>query len=496
MIMKSNGSKRAYFIITLIIIITLISCTVQEGKKEGFIVEGISGQEIDTKLTPLIEDVLQTHDLPGMAVGVVKENEIIYARGFGYKNIETKTPITISTLFHMASISKPFVATAVMQLVEQEKIDLEAPVIIYLPYFRLKGESYKAITIQQMLTHTSGMPDVEDYEWDKPQYDEGAIERYVRTLADLEMRHAPGEKFAYSNMAFECLGDVISKVSGMSFDDYEKMHVLDPAGMKESTFLKPEHLPENWASPHLRTVQLLLWDGYPYNRSHGPSSTLHSNVLEMCRWAMINLNRGTLQGRQVLEPSSYELLWTPKAETGRSGYAKSVGLSWFIGEYRGQKCVGHGGGDTGFNTMLIMMPEKSLAAVVLCNFIPAPVEAIAKTALDIALGSEPERILPPASIAVSRTLSDTGVDSAAEQWNSLQKTHAREYNFSEDQFYYLLLTSLELDRVADAESWARFCMTIMPESFPINIKSHIASFVERNPQNRAGAAVLKILNQQ
>jgi len=189
------------------------------------IVRGDTGALLQASLTPIVEEVMQAYDLPGFAIGVVKDNEIVYARGFGIKNIGTGSPVTPTTLFHMASISKPFVATAVMQLVEQGKIDLQASVTSYLPYFKLDDERYTAITIQQMLSHVSGMPDVEDYEWDDPQYDEGALERYVRSLADQKMRFDPGQRYAYSNMAFECLGDVIAKVSGMSFADYEQEHL-------------------------------------------------------------------------------------------------------------------------------------------------------------------------------------------------------------------------------------------------------------------------------
>ncbi|MFC2166129.1 serine hydrolase domain-containing protein, partial [Acidobacteriota bacterium] len=222
------------------VIFVSFNCTQPEEQSGGDIIESTLGSEIEAKLEPIIKNVIETYDLPGLAIGIVNENKIVYARGFGYKHIETRKPITATTLFHMASISKPFVATAVMQLVEQGKIDLEAPVTKYLPYFKLDDERYKDITIQQMLSHVSGMPDVLDYEWDNPVYDEEALERYVRSLTDRKMRFDPGQKFAYSNMAFESLGDVIGKVSGMSFADYEKKHILNPAGMKKSTFLKPE----------------------------------------------------------------------------------------------------------------------------------------------------------------------------------------------------------------------------------------------------------------
>src|SRR5262249_58682967 len=116
-------------------------------------------------------------------------------------------PVTPETLFHMASVTKPFVATAVMQLVEQGKVELDAPVTKYLPHFHLKDSRYDSITVRQMLTHTSGMPDAQDYRLDKPGYDDRALERYVRGLRDMGVRSEPVSKFAYSNMTVPILAD-------------------------------------------------------------------------------------------------------------------------------------------------------------------------------------------------------------------------------------------------------------------------------------------------
>src|SRR5262245_33353633 len=113
----------------------------------------------------------------------------------------------------MASITKPFVATSVMQLVEKGKVDLEATVVKYLPYFRLNDERYATITVRQMLSHLSGMPDVNDYEWDKPQYDDGALERYVRSLTNQSLIAAPGGNFNYSIMSYEVRSCMIARVS-------------------------------------------------------------------------------------------------------------------------------------------------------------------------------------------------------------------------------------------------------------------------------------------
>ncbi|MGD8536389.1 MAG: serine hydrolase domain-containing protein [Candidatus Aminicenantes bacterium] len=483
------------FLTVLLVAVLVVSCGDKSETSGKDIIQGETGAQLDTTLTPFIKEVMQAYDLPGFAIGVVKDNEVVYARGFGYKNIDTKKPVTTATLFHMASISKPFVATAIMQLVEQGKIDLEAPVTTYLSYFKLDDERYKNITIQQMLSHVSGMPDVEDYEWDSPQYDEGALERYVRSLTDKKMRFDPGKSFAYSNMAFECLGDVIAKVSGMSFADYEKKCILDPAGMKESTFLKPEHLPENWASGHLRTIRTVAWEGYPYNRMHGPSSTLHSNAIEMCNWAIINMKRGTHSGQKILEPSSYDLLWKPWFKIGGKDSDDAVGLSWFLGSHRGEKTVSHGGGDTGFNTYLILLPERSSAVVVLCNYIPAPIRYLGEAALDMLLGFEPEGFKPPASLPVLRALSEKGREEAVAVWNSLHQENAEDYNFSQQQFYNMAAMSIALDRVEDGEAVMRLLLEILPEEAMKPARGYIVNYLKNNPDNHTAIRMLEILDE-
>jgi CubicO group peptidase (beta-lactamase class C family) len=402
----------------------------------------------------------------------------------------------MKTLFHMASVSKPFVATALAQLIEQGRIQLDAPVITYLPYFKLDDERYRDITLQQMLSHVSGMPDEPDYEWEKPQYDEGALERYVRSLASLKLITPPGEKYAYSNIAFECLGDVIARVSGMPFDDYVKEYILNPAGMTESTFLKPEHLPGNWAAPHLSSLASTAWKEYPYNRMHGPSSTLHSNALEMCNWAITNLNQGEFNGRQVLKPSSYDLLWKPWAEKTGEIQQNSpvqmhhVGLSWFLGEYRGEKVIAHSGGDTGFRTNFILLPDRKAAVVVLCNLYPSPVEQIAYSALDTLFGHRPAPLLPSASVSVLKTLRDEGLDAAVKHWNFIKSNHPNEYDYNNLTLSDALGGAVTLDRVAEAEQITGLCVRVLPES---ELKM-IEDALRENPY-RAAPVVLRTLRE-
>jgi CubicO group peptidase (beta-lactamase class C family) len=339
------------------------------------------------RLQPSLEQIMRELKLPGLAVGVVEDGRLAYSRGFGIMKLGEDRPVTPETLFHMASITKPFVATSIMQLVEQGKVDLDAPVVRYLPYFKLHDPRYASITVRQMVTHTSGMPDVQDYLWNKPEYDNGALERYVRTLVDRDLLWEPGSKFRYSNMAFEVLGDLVAKVSGVSFEDYVNPHILQPLGMKSSTLLITKADQTRLAAGHTRGKDgaVRLIEHYPYNRTHTPSSNLHSNVVDMARWAMANINRGELSGQRILKNSTYDVMWKPAVEAGGRG---SVGISWFLNDLNGQQAVFHGGGDDGFLTYLIFVPARKTGVVVMSNCDCAPIGKIWQQVLAIALETD------------------------------------------------------------------------------------------------------------
>ena len=145
--------------------------------------ESYAGNSFESVLEPIIRDVIKQQGIPGLAIAVVEDGNIIYENSIDINNIKNPTgKISDNSLFHMASVTKIFVATAVMQLAEQNKINLDSHVVKYLPHFRMKEGKYNEITIRQMLSHTAGMPDERDYGWDNPQYDDGALERYVLSL--------------------------------------------------------------------------------------------------------------------------------------------------------------------------------------------------------------------------------------------------------------------------------------------------------------------------
>jgi CubicO group peptidase (beta-lactamase class C family) len=404
-----------------------------------------AGDRYEKEFQPLLEVFLRRQEIPGLAIAIVENNQVVYARGFGRMSLgKNKGPVTPLTVFHMASIVKPFVATAILQLADQHKVELDAAVVRYLPYFRLADPRYHIITVRQMVAHTSGMSDVTDYEWDKPQFDEGALERYVRSLSGLNLLFEPGLKFAYSNIAYDVLGDVIAKTSGESFEDYVQHRILTPLKMTHSTLLYREVDPHLLSDGHVLDSRgsPVMSKAYPYNRTHSPSSNLHSNALDMTRWAMANMNHGELEGQRILPASIYAAMWKPTESVGEPAVGTHVtaeGISWFVGSYRGHFLVTHSGGDLGFITDLAMLPEKKIAVVWManCDWIDAgPINGpITFAALDTALGLKPEPITLKRSLVRSLyfTYSQEGIATALGEYRLLKNRHATLYDFSEGQ---------------------------------------------------------------
>jgi CubicO group peptidase (beta-lactamase class C family) len=321
------------------------------------------------KLDNLVLEIKDCFDTPGLAVGIFKDGKVFYKGAHGVRDLDSNDALTTQSIFHMASVSKPFVATCVVQLVEQGKIDLDEKLTHYLPYFTMADERYKDITIRHMLVHTSGIPNVKDYEWDKPQYDEDAAERYARWHATLKLDFTPGEKQSYSNAAFDILVDVIAKASGMSFEDYIEQNIFRPVGMVNSTFYYPE-VPDDIATKgHILgdSLEIVVSEVYPYNRRHAGSSTLNSNVDDMLLWAEVNLNKGIINGKRIYSEASYHLLTSSQWKFSDTSYG---GLSWFVSKFNGDTKVAHSGGDTGFRSYFAFIPEKKSAIVLMANVNP------------------------------------------------------------------------------------------------------------------------------
>ncbi len=492
--------KKIMIFLALLVCSTFFNCSVQNKIS--------TNKETKQKIDDYIQLVMEKYDIPGIAVAVTEDGEAIYSNAFGVKNIVTKEKLQPEHIFHMASVSKPFVATAVVQLVEQGKIILDEPLTAKLPYFRLDDERYKDITIRQMLNHTSGMPDVNDYEWDKPQYDEGAAERYIRSLKKEKMIAAPGERYQYSNMAYDVLGDVIAKVSGKPFEDYMKESILNPLGMKESSFLYEDIKKELRTSPHIWDSGLVVSDVYPYNRLHAPSGTLNANVIEMIKWAEVNLNHGELNGTRILSEESYNLLWEPSVHLSER---TSIGLGWVLSEHRGFSTVSHSGDDLGYSCDFKLIPEKKIGIVMASNYMSTPISCMLDGVADILLGFEPEVPKKSVSLYFRRIMEREGIDAAKDAYHKWNKEPKDEYSFGPQELNSLGYRYIRKNEMDNAIEVFLFNVELFPdnsnvydslaEAYMINgdIKLAIDNYkksLELNPDNINAKEMLKKLQKK
>ncbi len=378
----------------------------------------------EKELDRVLQEIIARWGIPGLGVGIVEDGEIVYARGFGVQSLETGVPVTPDSIFCVASITKCFVATSVMQLVEQGRLHLDMPLIQYLPDFRLDDERYTHITLRQVLSHTSGMPDMDEAEYDElvahPEDDEGAPERYVRALSSRKMIAAPGERFAYSNIAYNVLGYLITKITGQTFEDYMQEHILHPAGMPESTLFFPDVPRDRLVMPHLRVPEMIVNPVYPYHRADAPASFLLSSVVEMCHWAITCLERGIYQGQRILTPASYDQMWASVAQRGDPPFREEMGLGWTLGHFEGARTVGHGGGGFGWTCFLALLPENNCAAIVLCNEESAAHDLALQAVLCTLQGKEPQSSRVSWMIPIAQALQTGGIRAAYARYEEIK----------------------------------------------------------------------------
>lgn len=329
------------------------------------------------KIETLVAEIMASGQVPGAAVGIVKDGELVYAKGFGITELGGDEPVTADSIFHMGSVAKTATAVAIMQLVEAGKIDLDAPLTEYLPDFALADPDLGEVTIRRLLSHTAGMPDpidwLAEYQDENLRSDDAALDDYVRSLGDQSLTYQPGEDWAYSNTGFDILGDVVATVSGQSFEDYLQANVLTPLGMANSSYLLSDLDPARLAAPHMydEDGNAKTLDFYPYTRAHAPSGAFYSSIHDMARFAIANMNQGELDGTRVLPASAYDEMWAPQAaSTWAEAFGPQVtnyGLGWWVGEFNGHPIIGNYGTEFGFQSHLGLFPDDGMAVIALVN---------------------------------------------------------------------------------------------------------------------------------
>jgi len=246
-----------------------------------------------------------------------------------------------------------------------------------------------------------------------PEYDDEAPTRYVRALSNFKMIGLPGGRFAYSNIAYNVIGYLIAKRTGETFEDTMKAQILNPVGMTESTFFFPDVPLDRLAVPHLRIPHLAPNPILPYHRADAPASFLYTTLVDMCKWAITSLNKGTYRDVRILSPGSYDLMWMPVAQRGYPPFREEMGLGWALGHFMGIRTVAHGGGGFGWTCHLILLPEKNRAAIILCNEESSAIECLEQAVIRALLELEPKPSPVSWLIPITRALQTGGIQAAS-----------------------------------------------------------------------------------
>lgn len=285
------------------------------------------------------------------SVLVAREGQVVFRRGYGLANREWGVPNTPETKFRLGSITKQFTAMAVLILQEQGKLKVEAPIKTYLADC---PESWDAITIRHLLTHTSGIPNFTGFpDYQKTMREPSPPLKTIARFRDKPLEFAPGTKFAYSNSGYVLLGALIEKVSGKSYEAVLRESILEPLGMADTGYDHTETVLEKRASGYEADGDRIVNADYLDMTIPHAAGALYSTVDDLFKW-----DRALAAGKLV-SADSYKALFTPF----QGGYA----YGWVVAERFGRKTIGHGGGINGFVTAIDRFPDDQACVIVLCN---------------------------------------------------------------------------------------------------------------------------------
>ena len=321
-------------------------------------------------LDEFVEMRMKEWNVPGIAIAVVRDSQVVLTKGYGWANVEEKQRVDAGTLFAIGSSSKAFTATGVMQLVDEGKVDLDEPVITYVPNLRLyNDELTNNLTVRDLLCHRSGLPR-HDVAW----YGSGSTrEELIAKMAYLEPNAQLRETWQYQNFMFMAAGYLIEQVTGQSWEAYTQKHLFDPLQMSNSNFSVIDlQKTANRAWPYQEEEGEVKVMEYRNIDAIGPAGSINSNATEMANWLILQLNEGRFQGKQVISGTSLHETHKPQMVmpgdmTTDEIFYSSYGLGWMITSYRGHLRVEHGGNIDGFSASVCVMPRDGIGIVVLTN---------------------------------------------------------------------------------------------------------------------------------
>jgi len=300
-------------------------------------------------------------ELPALSIALVDDQQIVWAKGFGFSDPKARVPATAETVYRVGSVSKLFTDIAIMQLVEQGKLDLDAPVTRYLPDFRPRNPFGKTITLRQLMSHRSGVvrePPVGNYF----ETTEPSLAHTIASLNRTALVYAPETRTKYSNAAIATVGFVLERTQKEPFAKYLKRAVLDPLGLEHSGFEPTPEITKDLAKAYMWTIDGRVFEAPTFELGISPAGSMYTTVTDMGRFMSALLAGGRGAKGQMLKPSTIDEMWTP--QFAPPGQKTGYGIGFGVRELEGRRTVGHGGAIYGFATTLKAMPDDKLGVVV------------------------------------------------------------------------------------------------------------------------------------
>jgi CubicO group peptidase (beta-lactamase class C family) len=327
---------------------------------------------LETEIDRFITHQMTTQHIPGLALAITHENQVMYVKGYGKAN--TQQPVTPQTQFPIASLSKSFTAIAVLQLVEAGQLDLDVPVKQYLPDFTLAdSKAADLITIRHLLNHTSGLSDLSFSESLQSQPKTNA-ER-VNSLHNARPVAVPGTQFHYFNPNYDVLARVVEVVSGQSFGEYLRSHIFTPLQMSQTfhavTMAEALQRGDRLAAGHLMAFAI-PFAAQELSGYLGGNAGVISTAEDMAKYLILQSNEGKLENTQLLTPDSITLMHKPPSQL-KSSYA----MGWFVTTGNGRQILQHNGILSVFYTDVAVLPNEKYSIALLYNISALPLIAFA-----------------------------------------------------------------------------------------------------------------------
>jgi CubicO group peptidase (beta-lactamase class C family) len=361
------------------------------------------------KLDAIIEPMLSAARIPGAAIAVVAGGKTVFAKGYGYRDLEAKLPVTPDTVYPIASTTKGINATLLGMLVDEGRLAWDTPVQNYLPRFRI-GDALMSsqITVRDLLLMRTGLP---RHDWIRIENPISRAE-LVDQLQYLELSAGFRERFQYNNLTMTTAGHIAEIVTGQSWEDLVQQRILAPLGMSNTGFTVPTTDDVSLSYHENGRRELILTKRLLGDVIAPAGGSIHSTVLDMARWMLLNLHGGKATDRQLITRQTLAEIHSPQLVTSTDQGAPTpnatYGLGWFVDTYHGRVRVSHGGDLHDVNSNVMLFPEEGIGIVSFINFgRPQVTSLINEYAFDMIMDLKPAQTLEETLARYEKRIEDT-----------------------------------------------------------------------------------------